>query len=209
MQMKTQNCFDSYLAYMDHSLPPLGLFLQIKLKFLSLSQPHMLRYKESCSNWIWSKISKTPLFPLLSLLPTRDQLLTIRGKQEYFDKQKTLTLLFKKSQVVADPFIALAFFSPPLASSTKTGSILALLTPLPHQNLQLRVKRQEEYKDELGRSYSFIGVQWKSFMVQVHLFPFKTPFETRLSKLKHTVSLKGSSCSTSPPKFVHHLQMDL
>jgi hypothetical protein len=42
--------------------------------------------------------------------------------------------------VVADPFIALALFSPPLASSTKTGSILALLTPLPHQNLQLRVK---------------------------------------------------------------------
>jgi hypothetical protein len=24
IQMKTQNCFDSNLAYMDHSLPPLG-----------------------------------------------------------------------------------------------------------------------------------------------------------------------------------------
>jgi hypothetical protein len=32
-------------------------------------------------------------------------------------------------------------------------------------------------------------------MVQVHLFPFKPPFETKLSKLKHAVSLKGSSCS--------------
>jgi hypothetical protein len=37
MQIKTQICFESYLAYMDHSLPPLGLFLQIKLKFLSPS----------------------------------------------------------------------------------------------------------------------------------------------------------------------------
>ena len=43
MQMKTQGSFESYLAYMDHSLPPLVLFLQIKLKFLSLSQTHMLR----------------------------------------------------------------------------------------------------------------------------------------------------------------------
>jgi hypothetical protein len=47
MQMKTQYSFDSYLAYMDHSLPPLGLFLQIKLKFLSLSQTHLLKHKES------------------------------------------------------------------------------------------------------------------------------------------------------------------
>jgi hypothetical protein len=36
--------------------------------------------------------------------------------------------------------------------------------------------------------------------------PFQTSFETKISKLKHTVSIKGSSCSTSPPKFVHHLQ---
>jgi hypothetical protein len=72
----------------------------------------------------------------------RPVFLTIRGKQEYFDKQKTLTLIFKNSQVVADPFLALAVFSPPLASSTKTGSIFGPITPLPHQNLQLRVKRQ-------------------------------------------------------------------
>jgi hypothetical protein len=46
IQMRTQNCFDSNLAYMDHSLPPLGLFLQIKLNFLSLSQTHLLKPKE-------------------------------------------------------------------------------------------------------------------------------------------------------------------
>jgi hypothetical protein len=26
VQMRTQNCFDSNLTYMDHSLPPLGFF---------------------------------------------------------------------------------------------------------------------------------------------------------------------------------------
>jgi hypothetical protein len=40
-------------------------------------------------------------------------------------------------------------------------------------------------------------------------FPFQTAFVTKVSKLKYTISLKGSSCSTSPPKYVHHLQMDL
>jgi hypothetical protein len=75
--------------------------------------------------------------------------LTIRGKQEYFDKQKLELYYFQNSQVVVDPFIALALFSPPLASSTKTGSILAPLTPLPHQNLQLRVKGNKIIKMNL------------------------------------------------------------
>ena len=47
LQIKTQIGFDSILAYMDHPLPPLGLFLQIKLKFLSLSQTHLLRHEDS------------------------------------------------------------------------------------------------------------------------------------------------------------------
>jgi hypothetical protein len=40
-------------------------------------------------------------------------------------------------------------------------------------------------------------------------FPFHTSFETKSSKLKHKISLKGSSCSTTPPKYVHHLHKDL
>jgi hypothetical protein len=44
---QTQINFDSILAYMDHPLPPLGLFLEIKLKSLTLSQTHMLKHKES------------------------------------------------------------------------------------------------------------------------------------------------------------------
>jgi hypothetical protein len=31
-----------------------------------------------------------------------------------------------------------------------------------------------------------VNIQWKSCMVQVHLFPFKTSLETKISKLKHT-----------------------
>jgi hypothetical protein len=46
MQIRTQICFESNLAYLDHSLPPLGLFLQIKLNFLSLSQTLLLRHRK-------------------------------------------------------------------------------------------------------------------------------------------------------------------
>ena len=41
IQIKDQIVFDSDLAYLDHSLPPLGLFLQITLNSLSLSQTHL------------------------------------------------------------------------------------------------------------------------------------------------------------------------
>jgi hypothetical protein len=41
IQIEDQIVFDSYLAYLDPSLPPLGLFLEIKLIFLSLSQTHL------------------------------------------------------------------------------------------------------------------------------------------------------------------------
>jgi hypothetical protein len=33
MQMKTQNCFDSNMAYMDHSLPPLGFVFANQTQF--------------------------------------------------------------------------------------------------------------------------------------------------------------------------------
>jgi hypothetical protein len=38
--------FDYYLSYLDRSLPPLGLFLQIKFIFLSLIQTHLFGHKE-------------------------------------------------------------------------------------------------------------------------------------------------------------------
>jgi hypothetical protein len=41
-----QIVFDYNLAYLDHSLSPLGLFLQIKFIFLSLSQTHLFGHKQ-------------------------------------------------------------------------------------------------------------------------------------------------------------------
>ena len=49
IQIEDQIVFYSNLAYLDHSLPPLGLFLQIKLIFRSLSQTHLFRHKERYS----------------------------------------------------------------------------------------------------------------------------------------------------------------
>jgi hypothetical protein len=39
--IEDQIVFAYNLAYLDHSLPPLGLFLQFKFFFLSLSQTHL------------------------------------------------------------------------------------------------------------------------------------------------------------------------
>jgi hypothetical protein len=41
-----QIVFDSNLAYLDHTLPPLDLFLKIKFIFLSLQQTHLFGHKE-------------------------------------------------------------------------------------------------------------------------------------------------------------------
>jgi hypothetical protein len=62
IQIEDQIVFDSNLAYLDHSLPPLGLFLQIKFIFLSLSQTHLFRHKERYSNRKIVQDPKTPPF---------------------------------------------------------------------------------------------------------------------------------------------------
>ena len=95
MQMKTQSCFESNLTYMDHSLPPLGLFLQIKLKFLSLSQTHMLRHKECHSKINWFKISKTPLFPIINTSPHKKPPFDKRHNKRVLTKQKALFFYFQ------------------------------------------------------------------------------------------------------------------
>jgi hypothetical protein len=63
-------------------------------------------------------------------------------QKEYFGQIKNSnSSIFKIHKWFSDPF-AFALISPPLALSTKTGSILALLIPLPHQKCQLRAKKQ-------------------------------------------------------------------
>jgi hypothetical protein len=46
-------------------------------------------------------------------------------------------------------------------------------------------------------------------MVQVHIFHFNAPLRLQQEHLDTKVSLKGSTCSTSPPRYVHHSHMDL
>jgi hypothetical protein len=121
--IEDQIVFAQDLTYLDHSLSPLGLFLQIKFIFLSLSQTHLFGQIKRYSNGKIDQVPKTPLFPIIKNSPPQE---TNFCNKSILDKSKVLTLLFSKftsgfqnSQVVADPF-ALALISPPLALSTKT-----------------------------------------------------------------------------------------
>jgi hypothetical protein len=67
--IEDQIVFDYYLAYLDRSLPPLGLFLQIKFIFLSLSQTYLFVHIESYSKSKIDQVPKTPSFPIIKILP--------------------------------------------------------------------------------------------------------------------------------------------
>jgi hypothetical protein len=62
--IEDQIVFANDLAYLDHSLPLLGLFLQIKIFFLSLSQTHLFeqieRYSKKRKK---SRAKNSPFFP--------------------------------------------------------------------------------------------------------------------------------------------------
>jgi hypothetical protein len=86
--------FAQVLTYLDHSLPPLGLLLQIKFIFLSLSQKHLFRHKERCSNGKIDQVPKTPPFcHNKKILPPQEAKFCNRN---ILDKSKILTLLFLK-----------------------------------------------------------------------------------------------------------------
>jgi hypothetical protein len=61
--IEDQIIFAYDLAYLDHYLPPLGLFLQIKLFFLSQSQTHLFGQIE---RYFRSKIYRVPKTPPFS-----------------------------------------------------------------------------------------------------------------------------------------------
>jgi hypothetical protein len=64
-----QIIFTQDLTYLDPSLPPLGLFLQIKFFFLSLSQTHLFGKIERYSKSKIDQVPKTPPFPVIKILP--------------------------------------------------------------------------------------------------------------------------------------------
>jgi hypothetical protein len=93
IQIEDQIVFAYDLAYLDHSLPPLGLFLQIKFFFLSLSQTHLFGHIESYSKSEIDQVPKTPPFPIIKILPHKRQKFC---NKSILEKSKILTLLFSK-----------------------------------------------------------------------------------------------------------------
>jgi hypothetical protein len=67
-----QTVFDYNLAYLDHSLPPLGLFLQIKFIFLALGQTHLFGHKERYSKSEIDQDPKTPPFLIIIKSPLQE-----------------------------------------------------------------------------------------------------------------------------------------
>jgi hypothetical protein len=81
------------LTYLDHSLPPLGLFLQIKFFFLSLSQTHLFGQIERYSKRKKFQVPKAPPFPIIKILPHKRPFFC---NKSILNKPQILTLLFSK-----------------------------------------------------------------------------------------------------------------
>jgi hypothetical protein len=80
MQFEDQIFFAYDLAYLDHSLPPLGLFLHIKFIFLSLCQTHLFgQIKRDNPRVKLIKCQKLPLFPMIKILPHKGPNFVIRA----------------------------------------------------------------------------------------------------------------------------------
>jgi hypothetical protein len=107
-------------------LPPLGLFLQIKLNFLSLSQNHLLRHRERHSKRNLSRIQKLPLFPIINHSPHKRPTFDKRDNKRFLTNKELYSTIFKNSQVVANPFILWPYFLPLWHQAPKRDQFLAL-----------------------------------------------------------------------------------
>jgi hypothetical protein len=114
-------------------LPPLGLFSQNKLFFLSLYQNTCFGKSRDLSRVNLIKCHKLPLFPIAKILPHKRPIFAIRGF--WFKHKDSNSTIFEIHKWLDDPF-DLALSSPPLALSTKTGDLFGPLTPLSHQNVK-------------------------------------------------------------------------
>jgi hypothetical protein len=95
IQIEDQIVFDSNLAYLDHSLPPLGLFLQIKFIFLSLSQTHLFGHKERYSKSEIEQDPKTPPFPIIINSPHKRPNFAIRVSWQTKNSNSTIFKILK------------------------------------------------------------------------------------------------------------------
>jgi hypothetical protein len=160
---------------------------------ISKSNTLVCANKEVFQDWNGSIFKNSPFSRNKKFSPIRDHFCN----KSILTKKNSSSSIFKSHKWLADPF-ALALISPPLALSNKTGSFLALLTPL-----SIKSKKQWEHKYELGIKYTNTGVQWKSlrrpssFSLSMYLRDY-----IKCTQTNKLVS-KESNCSTSPPKHVH------
>jgi hypothetical protein len=94
-QIEDQIVFYSNLAYLDHPLPPLGLFLQIKFIFLSLSQTHLFGHKERYSKSEIEQDPKTPPFPIIINSPHKRPNFAIRVFWQTKNSNSTIFKILK------------------------------------------------------------------------------------------------------------------
>jgi hypothetical protein len=78
----------------------------------------------------------SPLFPIINTSPHKKPTFDERDNKRVLTNQKLYSIIFKNSQVVANPLIALAFIFSPFGIKHQNGINLGPGTPLPHQNLQ-------------------------------------------------------------------------
>jgi hypothetical protein len=95
--IEDQIVFAYDLAYLDRSLLPLGLFLQIKFIFLSLSQTRLFGNIERYSKSKIDQVSENSPFSHNQNSPPQE---TKFCNKSILDKSKILTLFFQNSQVV-------------------------------------------------------------------------------------------------------------
>jgi hypothetical protein len=162
--------------------------------FLSLSQTHLFGQIKRCSKRKLIKYQKLPLFPIIKNSPPQE---TKFCNLSILTKSNSNSTIFKILKWLADPF-ALALISPPLALSTKTGSFWPF-NLIASPKMSIPSKRQLGHTNELGSNYTNTGVQWKSLHCPSPHFPFNAPFRLHQVYSNNQVSLKRSSCITSPP----------
>jgi hypothetical protein len=113
-------------------LPPLGLFSENKLIFLSPWQKHLFWQIKASFKTSFHQIPKTLPFPIIKVLP---------HKRAVFAIKHSYTKNFWKNHEFTsgwlDP-VALALISPPLALSTKTEELFGPLNSIASQKFQIR-----------------------------------------------------------------------
>jgi hypothetical protein len=167
IQIRTPICFESNLAYMDHPLPPLGLFLQINLKFLSLSQKHLLRHNKSCSKRIDQRFQKLPLFPIIKPSPHKRPTFDNKRQTRVFWQTKNSNSTISKFSSGSWSIYCFGLIFSPFGNKHQNGINFGPLTPLPHQKSSTKRKGNKSTKmnlEEVTRSSECSGsLAWSKF----------------------------------------------